>query len=1545
MDISKQLAAANERAGLPAGTMEAIFKQETGGNDAYIKDPAKYHYELNKEGKRIAGHTGKVSTAFGPFGILESTAADPGYGVKPLKSKSLQDQIDFASDYLAARSKAAGGLAGGLAGYGEGAGYAQSVAKRMGRPGTDIPAVAPRRDLPAERPEGWPVLPTARSGGAAVDKKADQKAQQDALIAASGAQMQPASQGTEASTDALVAAAEAVERQRQDTGFSDAFQAGRRDPRIQPMFTMLDAINRDPEVVPADWSWAAIRDKESEGLRDDEREFLDENATGPQRLAEAKAQLAYRRGLDEQYGLAGGFTSFAGQMAAGMMDPVGFALGMGAGKALQGVGIGSRALANAGRAGAARASFLAENALANVSVEVLQDTLGEVKTSGDYVMAAASGVALAAPFAKGAGMPDVAAITDGMKTQAIAKQVEQIDKVVGEGITDPVKVAREVERQEIESITEAAREVQAQQIREPAVPVEVQQGIRDEWEGKPIADEPDMPTMEPAPVDLPTTQEKPLFKVELPFEAGKAKPHGDKFTVAEVLDQLATHPNVKEVDQGIARYFNQLFSKGTKSEHLVFDPNNKRGNYKLDMGESTVPGKVVDADVQTHLDFAGPDLPRTILHEFVHQSTAAKIEAYMRSQPMGPLQNTLDQFHDLSNRYREHLDSLGKGMVGDGQKYAAKNLHEFAAQALTDPTVRLTLENMPGKPVDGWTPSNAWQEMLGWLAKMLGLRKGSGMEEATKLLDTIISTPMDIRTVDGMPVLNAPGDAPRPKAQPASGAVKQRQHLTNIYRHAEDFVRRNPIKTERLKVLTAKIGGMSDGLVLAASENPIMKMVAALVTETTTGAAGRKPTVALRTRMLRARLLGDAIPHYTREFDTWAQANGSGVWDKVAIGDARRKFDKAVYTEIISRRDAGYQASPDATIVRAADALEKTFGDARQAQVDAAVLGANALPESSRGYIPQALDGNKLQTLSTQDLALLHSELASQFSSRLGWRVKDAQEFAPYYTDRIRKRAQGSEGIDGLSAGGDAAQVVRDALDDMTINPAHRDKVSAMSAIFSGQDHTKKRLDLDLRVPLREGLDLMDLYVTDPLGLARSYTHRVAGNVALTESGILGIRGIRQLREAAGNPVENGTLPTKEQFDAFDRVMAEIMGTPVAGRVVSAGATNLGLLVNLQKLGGLVWTQAAETYQLVNVLGLRSAMGGVASLPRMLGEVKALKQGTVPANSILRSIEQYGGEFGAENYKMVAPLDPPDAQLGIYMDQSGLASRLLRAGGHLQSKISGFRALMAAQHRMAAEQVTMKAARFIRDGGSDVALQDMGFTDAVINGLKADLDKVAKWDANGNLESFDLTQVSDPAIAEAFVQSVHRGVSQIIQGTYIGERSKWMHNDYLRLMLQLRTFGLTAAEKQWGRSRMNHGVTGAAGRLLGHMAMVLPIHMARVAFNAQGREDKEKFLKDNLGPVALARATMNYASLAGLAGDVMDIGTGIWAGVGDDQTKELLGARTQGTGVAQVIPAAGFVDQALKTVQGKGTVYSTLKQAPFGSLWWMVPAVNLTKEE
>lgn len=164
-NVIQLLADADKRHGFPSGTMASVMQQEIGGQtEKYLGDPSAYHYEKDASGRRVAPQSGKISTAFGPFGILESTGADPGYGVKPLQGKTIDEQVRFASDYLAARSKSAGGLIGGLAGYGEGAKYAAQVAQRVDGPKLNaLPAMAKAAPPVSEAPVVMSQAPVAQA--------------------------------------------------------------------------------------------------------------------------------------------------------------------------------------------------------------------------------------------------------------------------------------------------------------------------------------------------------------------------------------------------------------------------------------------------------------------------------------------------------------------------------------------------------------------------------------------------------------------------------------------------------------------------------------------------------------------------------------------------------------------------------------------------------------------------------------------------------------------------------------------------------------------------------------------------------------------------------------------------------------------------------------------------------------------------------------------------------------------------------------------------------------------------------------------------------------------------------------------------------------------------------------------------------------------------------------------------------------------------------------------------------------------------------------
>lgn len=1631
--------------------------------------------------------------------------------------------------------------------------------------GEFIPAVAPPTLMARQGPQSgagdaqtWPRVPTYQRPDPYAPSPV-KSVEADVLAPAQAAFV--AQQGTAEAGRAGTAALEAqqVEHQKQvdATGWWAALQTSRQDRRDQGMFTVLDQINQaNPNESKEHPGFYNLNRSDIErGITDDESvAFLRENVTGPNSLSWAKSQLALREENDKTYAMAGEWATFLGRGAGSMMDPVGFAAGLGAGKLLHLAGLGSRVLIAAGRPAAAAGSLAAEGALGNMAFEGVQDAMGEVKTTADYAMAGAFGAALAVPFTRGA-------FREASHVQVMKQLDEFMDKGVAEqagkiietrertGITDPAELARRVETEEHADMrTDISETTTPNPIRDQAVPTDVQTQQRAEYDAPEVA--PPAEKVEPPVVpekpseeagaeakakhaeaeakaeevkkrqeqidkavdadaaNKPETRQDPIApllpdelkratpgyangdrRFKLQFESdfdkalyivsgkGKSKAHDkymafltqhgfdegqlakfgkdfrdaikaatdgqesgtlpvkdsglskrfapelggkealefpvldgtasepravpgkdgkpiwlgwdtkgkngteaqrqpNSFPVHEVLDAILAHDSgMRPMPKALAKYLRKMVSEQVSDVRVHFSDKYATGMYYAGSQRIESPGKLGVKDgssIQEHLDGVSAWHQETVLHEIIHAMTHSKIEAWRngRGASMTPeLRAAMGDFTDLWARYRRAVETIypikrAAGWQPDPNsraevieskiKYGLVNLHEFATQSMSDSTVQAFMARLPGKELGG-IGTSIWREFTNVLAKILGLGDTKGRIVADNMQVEASSIVDRILRADGSNIVYSDG-APALMSTPNTNAA-QNAYTARLYAHAQRWVANNPLDTRKLAVLTnavKKYGGLSDGLVLAQSQNPILQMIAGLVSETTTGAAGRNANVAIRTVMMHKKFMGDGKIAYDNAYAVWGKQNGSTFWDNAVHGEKRREFDQQVYEELLDRRDRNYQPVRDGSVIEAANEMEALFERARVAQVQAGTLGSGNLPGNSKGYVPQAFNAAKFQTLDVAEMAAFHAELSAQLQGRLGWDAQFADVFAPYYTDRMRRRAQGSKEVDGLSAGGDSMQVVRDTLDDMAIDPQMRDRLTAAQKARAGVGSTKKRLDFDLRREFVPGKKLLEVYSTDTLGLARQYARRTAGHVSLAEQGILGIKGVRELREAAARPMEDGTRVTNQELESYDRIMAEVLGTPVAGQVVSNGASTMGLIVGLQRLGGLVFTQAMEQWNMLHHLGLRATLGSIGSIPQMLGEVGRLKKGQASGNSILTSIEVYGGEIGTESYKMIAPLDPPEGRLEDYMKQANIITRLARAGGHLQTKVSFFRGLMSAQHRAAAEQIVMRAARFVRDGGDHVALRDMGFTDDVVNSLRGDLANVAQWDARGNLIAFDLTRVSDPRTAEAFVQAVHRGTSQIIQGTFIGERSKWMHNDYMRLMLQLRTFGLTATEKQLQRTAMIHsdgqfGAVGgygyAAGVLVAQVAMAMPLHAARVELASAGRSDREKYIKDNLNPVALARAAMNYSSMSGSSGDILEILSSVAGGWADDGTKDLMGVRNsqQATSIGKLIPAAGSIDQAFKSISGKSNVHTTLKQLPYSNLFYLAPLINQTK--
>lgn len=776
----------------------------------------------------------------------------------------------------------------------------------------------------------------------------------------------------------------------------------------------------------------------------------------------------------------------------------------------------------------------------------------------------------------------------------------------------------------------------------------------------------------------------------------------------------------------------------------------------------------------------------------------------------------------------------------------------------------------------------------------------------------------------------------------------RRKAIRSLIEHAEAEMKANPIDKEKTKTImkNSLFNMATPGLQLALSDHPVAQWASRYLVENTMGGSGRHVTAAIRKAQYELEFVGAGNNVMDQAFESWKARQGVGQFQGLSNdmfkGDLLDAFDRKVYAEIENRR-WGKPTSRDPDVIRAADAQQVQYERMLQAQKLNKTVGWAILPDNSVGYIPHIFNAGKLGAMSNARRETMRIVIRDQMVDILGFDKEFADKLSGAYMNHARTNANGGHEIPANVLDPHAPEYIRQAAQAAGMTEA---EILALGKKLSagGATHTKKRLNLDLTKEYTDDegtFMLMDMMNTDVRSLLKNQARRVAGEVGVTQQGVHGSAGLKLIEEAL-HYTENGKVDA-EAVRAFQQVSAELLGRPYGDKMptLAEGAMTVNAAASL---GQMVVPQLVETFNMATILGLSSTMRGIASLPRMIGEVRKLARGEKLPDSLLASVEVPGGEFGMNDYRLVTRWDSPSAMYDtVGRDQLSTADKLIRAAGHNLGKLSFHRIVQAAQVRASAEQILQKSLKYIRDGVQDKALADMGITPELAARIKAELPNVAAFDGNGNTISLDMHKAGDREAVEQFISVLHRGNGQIIQRSFVGEIGPWQHSTMGKILTQFRTFPITAMEKQWGRQRGLHGAARAMGLVVAVAPFAVPIYLAKVALNATGRDDPDAYIDRMTTPLALAKGTMNYLGMLGLAPDVLDgvtatpvLGTAIKETLGSDDNKR---PGTAG-GLGSIVPIVGRADRTLQALQGEGGPKALAQTLPFSNLFYVTPFVN-----
>lgn len=930
---------------------------------------------------------------------------------------------------------------------------------------------------------------------------------------------------------------------------------------------------------------------------------------------------------------------------------------------------------------------------------------------------------------------------------------------------------------------------------------------------------------------------------------------------------------------------------------------------------------------------------------------------------------TLDAMGDYRTPY-DHLEDMGMGLIFGGALAlpGARNarINQLGNQMITHAASQKVAL---GVKAQGAAGPNANPSQLKAAMQQVVMDEETATRQA--VLGDIPDSDRLFARPDVTPVRPAAGEPELP-VQSVFKNKKQRGALEDVYGlrdkitddatriqvaeavgRATNWAKRADVDEKLTTTVLAKADLEATSSTLVTDNSVVSKWVGINILENPEGAGGRVSTAALTKSQLNETYLGTSRVDMEQHYNMWSKERGVGVLHSALWNDQRKLFYKEVAREIdrrLNKHAAVNGVHP--SVAAAADSVHGMYKRAGSDMIHVGVAGADNI-DVNMPYFQRAWDLGTIRNME-HDLPRRNaflSMLEDQFQSVAGYGDdKFLKALSRTYLERLEHRAMGLVDTPANVYNDGTADILRDSLKALRLNEEQINE--ALKRFQRGAPGmTKSRIDMDLNKSYPDGaggsFTALDFLDTDLPKLMRNYAGRASGEVALYRHGIPGEAGMKTTRLAM-----RATGASDRALEAFDQVTAEMLGRNF-GKGDNKYLANARLMVSAVRLGGAVFPQLGLYLDAAMGLGATRSLRALTDAPRLHKEIRQMLKGE-KVDGILSSLEETGaGQFGMSDYRMFGMFDSPDMTEVYGRESLGAVSQAVRGTANAVRILSGHRALVGVQTRGMAEQITYKAWKYIRSGDAqyDKALADMGFNAQHLGELRRVMDDVATFDANGNLKTLDFRKLKADDVlgrkaANNFRDSVVRGASQILNKEFIGETGKWAHNGYLKVLFQFRTFSLTAHQKQLGRNLNVHGNKALLGYVVGAMSVAAPIHLARSALRAAllPEDQREEYMKQQMHPLMLGRAAMNYISTLGLLPDVLEMGGSFGGGIADmaGMERPAWAAPTGGRGGAQsefiggtVAPAIGLANDAMQGLHGRPS--QMIRSLPGNSLWWAQP--------
>jgi len=272
-------------------------------------------------------------------------------------------------------------------------------------------------------------------------------------------------------------------------------------------------------------------------------------------------------------------------------------------------------------------------------------------------------------------------------------------------------------------------------------------------------------------------------------------------------------------------------------------------------------------------------------------------------------------------------------------------------------------------------------------------------------------------------------------------------------------------------------------------------------------------------------------------------------------------------------------------------------------------------------------------------------------------------------------------------------------------------------------------------------------------------------------------------------------------------------------------------------------------------------------------------------NALLRELEELTGlgtDVVTGKFTRVSRFEgdtmdiEPDADFTKTDEWLGKGREIMSFASGLSPVTAGLRRLSMLNYSTA----WARAARKNNNPFADIKMEQLGISEDLAQRIRNQINSKATYKGD-ILESLNTKDWDDAEALDAFQVSVYREATQSVQEVSIGSLNPSLRGEWGKTLFQFMSFPIAALEQQAMRMgvRAFHGDATTVAKIImsaGFMGTLM--YTSRIYMNAEGRSDKEEYIKRMMTPAMIAKGALGQVGATTTFATIFDITTGTMSG-------------------------------------------------------------------